>query len=462
MNREDPRTAAGLDRWRVQALHQAETGRYLREHPQSLRLAQRSEPHFLFGLPMHWMADWPVPTPLHVQHAQGSEVVCADGFRHADFCLGDTAAMFGHSPPPVAHALARQALQGLSSMLASWQTPDVGALLAERFGLARWQLTLSASDANRFALRWARAVTGRSKVLVFDGCYHGTVDDTLVDRAGDGSTVSRASLLGQPSAAAPSTVAVPFNDIDAVEQALAGGDVACLLCEPALTNCGLVLPRPGFMDAVQAACRRHDVIFILDETHTLSSGPGGYAGRHGLAPDMMVLGKAIAGGLPAAVYGFTDALARRMEQAKRGAAPGHSGIGTTLSANMLTMAALAASLAEVVTPRAYAHMLDEAEALEGALWALVRRHALPWCVTRLGARMELQFCTQPPVDAAQARAAMDEEVERALHLFLLNRRVLITPFHNMLLVAPTTGRRHRESLLAALDEFVTQCRCDAG
>lgn len=457
MNHEDTPSAAGLDRRRLREVMQVETQRYLREHPQSLRLAQRSEPHFLFGLPMHWMADWPLPAPLHVQHAQGSEVVCADGFRYTDFCLGDTAAMFGHSPPPVARALAHQSLQGLSSMLASWQTPDVGELLAARFGLPRWQITLSASDANRFALRWARAVTGRPKVLVFDGCYHGTVNDTLVDRAADGTTLSRASLLGQVHDAAASTVAVAFNNIAAVEQALARGDVACLLCEPALTNCGLVLPRPGFMEAVQAACRRHGVIFILDETHTLSSGPGGYAGQCGLSPDMMVLGKAIAGGLPAAVYGFTEALARRMEQAKREAPPGHSGIGTTLSANMLTMAALAASLAEVVTPQAYEHMLGEARALEHSLLALVHRHALPWCVTRLGARMELQFCTRAPTDAAEARAAMDDEVERALHLFLLNRRVLITPFHNMLLVAPTTTRRHGAALLAALDEFVARC-----
>ena len=458
MSHDAPRTAAGLDRRRVQEIHRAETERYLRDHPTSLRLAQASEPHFLFGLPMHWMADWPVPVPLHVRHAQGSEVECADGWRHVDFCLGDTAAMFGHSPPPVARALAQQALQGLSSMLPSMLTPEVGRLLAERFGLPRWQVTLSASDANRFALRWARAVTGRPKVLVFDGCYHGTVDDTLVDLDADGTTVRRASLLGQVHAATATTVAVPFNDIDAVEQALAVGDVACLLCEPALTNCGLVLPRPGFMEAVQAACRRHGVIFILDETHTLSAGPGGYARQSGLAPDMLVLGKAVAGGLPAAVYGFTEALAHRMEQARRDAPAGHSGIGTTLSANMLTMAALAASLAEVITPEAYERMLGEARALEQALQALVQRHALPWCVTRLGARMELQFCTQPPANAAQARAAMDDELERSLHLYLLNRRVLITPFHNMLLVAPTTGPRHRAALLSALEDFIVQCR----
>jgi glutamate-1-semialdehyde 2,1-aminomutase len=286
-------------------------------------------------------------------------------------------------------------------MLPSTLTAQVGCALSECFGLPRWQLTLSASDANRFALRWARAVTGRAKVLVFDGCYHGTVDDTLVDMDAQQRTLTRASLLGQVHDLSLGTVVVPFNDIDAVEQTLAGGDIACVLTEPALTNCGLVPPRPGYLARLQASCRRHGALLVLDETHTLSSGWGGHARGQGLAPDLLVVGKAIAGGLPCAVYGFTEALNARMEACKRAAPDGHSGIGTTLSASLLAMAALHANLAEVTTPAHYATMLASAAAIEQRLRETMRSAAVPWTVTRLGARMELQFCSEAPRNGQQ-------------------------------------------------------------
>jgi glutamate-1-semialdehyde 2,1-aminomutase len=235
-------------------LHDAEVRRFLDTHPRSRALAADSTAHWLYGLPMHWMRDWPTPQPLFVAEARGATLTCADGHRYADFCLGDTGAMFGHSPAPVARALAAQAARGLTAMLPAEVVPEVGGRLAAIFGLPRWQLALSATDANRFVLRWARAITGRRLVLVFEGCYHGTVDDTLVDRADDGRTLTRASLLGQVHDLALSTRVVPFNDLAAVEAALAGGEVAAVLTEPALTNCGLVPPQPGFLDGLQAAC----------------------------------------------------------------------------------------------------------------------------------------------------------------------------------------------------------------
>jgi glutamate-1-semialdehyde 2,1-aminomutase len=358
----------------------------------------------------------------------------------------------------VARAITAQAQRGLTAMLPSTLTAEVGRRLAECFGLPRWQITLSASDANRFVLRWARAVTGRRKVLVFDGCYHGTVDDTLVDMDAQQRTITRASLLGQVHDLALGTVVVPFNDIAAVDAALARGDVACVLTEPALTNCGLVPPRPGFLAQLQVACRRHGALLVLDETHTVSSGWGGHARVEGLSPDFIVVGKAVAGGLPCAVYGFTEAMNGRMEAAKRAAPDGHSGIGTTLSANLLAMAALHASLGEVMTAPAYDHMLATAAAIEERLRESLRQHGAPWTVTRLGARMELQFCTEPPADAAQARAAMDDDVERALHLWLLNRGIVITPFHNMLLVSPQTHAVDAQPLVAALGDFLSAVR----
>ena len=441
-----------------------ERDRFAARYPASAALADESRPHYLFGVPMHWMRDWPTPGPLAVRSALGHRLVTADGHELIDFCLGDSGAMFGHSPAPVAQAIAAQAAQGLTAMLPSMRTAAVGRRLAEVFGLPRWQVALSATDANRFALRWARAVTGRPKVLVFDGCYHGTVDDTLVDMAADDRgdpgrrwrTVTRHSLLGQVHDLAAGTVIVPFNDAQALRDVLVTGEIACVLTEPALTNCGLVLPATGFLHDVQQACRDTGTLLILDETHTLSAGWGGCTRTMGLAPDLLVAGKAIAGGLPCAVYGFTAALGDRMEAAKRAAPDGHSGIGTTLSASLLAMAALEANLSAVMTPATYADMLERAAQLESHLVAVIRRAGLPWCVTRLGARMELQFCAEPPRDAAAARAAFDDELERCLHLFQLNRGVLLTPFHDMLLVAPGVGERDIERVASNLEAFVTE------
>lgn len=439
---------------RVAALLAAERQRFVQAHPESRRLAAASAPHFLFGVPMHWMRDWPLPSPLFVREAQGSRLVCADGLAYTDFCLGDTGAMYGHSPAPVARALAEQAARGLTTMLPGTLLPEVGALLSQCFGLPRWQIVLSATDANRFVLRWARAITGRPKVLVFEGCYHGTVDDTLVDRADDGRALTRASLLGQVHDLALSTVVVPFNDEAALRTALARGDVACVLTEPALTNCGLVPPLPGFMAAVQAACRDTGTLLVLDETHTVSSGLGGWGRVHGLAPDMLVVGKAVAGGLPTAVYGFTDAVAARMEAAKAAAPDGHSGIGTTLAANVLQLAALRAQLAEVATPAAHARMEALAARLQAGLEGVLAAAGVPWCVTRIGARMELQYLPAPPRNGREAAAAMQDDWTACLHLYMLNRGVLITPFHHMLLVPPCASEADVDAVPPLLAQWL--------
>lgn len=431
-------------------LREREARRFLDQHPASRALAGQCAAHFLYGVPLHWMHDWSTPTPLFVREAQGAHFICADGHDYADFCLGDSAAMFGHSPPPVASAIAAQAQRGLATMLPSTDAAGVGLLLSERFGLPCWQLATTASDANRFLLRWARAVTGRRHILVFDGCYHGTVDDCLVDLGADG-THNRASLLGQVHDLSAYTRVVEFNDLAAVEAALADGQVACVLTEPALTNIGMVPPLPGFLAGVQALCRRHGSLLIMDETHTLSSGPGGACQAWGIEPDALVIGKAIAGGLPCAVYGFSADLATRMRLVKDAAPPGHSGIGTTLSGNPLSLAALRANLAEVMTEAAYAHMLALAEQLAEGLRAIIHSHHLDWCVTQLGARAELQFRAQTPRSGREAEAAFQPALERYLHLYLINRGVMITPFHNMTLVSPATQDADVERLLTAVD-----------
>ena len=429
--------------------------RFIEAHPNSRALAERAARHLLFGVPLHWMNDWSTPFALHVRQAQGAQLSDVDGHTLADFCLGDTGAMFGHAPPAVAAALSRQATRGYTTMLASEDAAWIGEELARRFGRPKWQFALSASDANRFLLRWVRAATGRQKLIVFNGCYHGTVDDVFVDLV-DGQPQQRDSLLGQVHDLTQHTRVIEFNDLAALEQALAAGDVACVLAEPVMTNIGMVLPESGFWAEAQRLIRAHGAVLVLDETHTISSGPGGYTQAHGLRPDALVLGKPVAGGLPCAVYGFSAELAERAMRAKREAPPGHSGIGTTLSANTLTLAAMRANLAEVMTAAAYAHMLALAQTLADGLRGVIASHKLAWCVTQVGARVEFQFAPVPPRNGGEAGAMLDTDLERIVHLYLLNRGVLITPFHNMMLICPQTTPADVQRLLAAFDDCLAE------
>jgi glutamate-1-semialdehyde 2,1-aminomutase len=445
--------------YKAQKIIKAERKRYLELHPRSIELSQRANQHFLYGVPMHWMNDWGTPVPLFVKHAQGAHFSCSDGVDYTDFCLGDTGSMFGHSPPAVAKAIKAQTNNGFTAMLPSTQAPAVGETLSDFFGLPFWQLATTATDANRFVLRWARAITNRKKLLVFDGCYHGTVDDTEVDVV-DGKTINRTSLLGQVYDLGLYTVAVPFNDLAAVEHELAKGDVACLLTEPALTNCGMVLPNAGFIEDLRALTTKYGSLLVLDETHTISTGRGGWAKNNHVTPDFLVVGKPIAGGLPAAAYGFSAEMAARMKTAKDSAPPGHSGIGTTLSGNLMTIAAIYATLAETATEAAYGHMLSLASLLEQQLSTSIKAHNLPWNITRLGARLELQFCENPPINANQARGAQNDILESAIHLYLLNRGVLLTPFHNMMLVCPVTSQDDVSKLIQAFNDCLKELTND--
>ena len=450
-------TRHGINWDKAQALQVAERNAFIARMPRSRELSAQAAGHLLFGVPLHWMNDWSTPFSLYVAAAQGARFTDADGHDYVDFCLGDTGAMFGHSPKPVADAIARQAQRGYTAMLPSEDGVWVAQELARRFGLPFWQFALSASDANRFAIRWARAITHRSQVLIFNGCYHGTVDDVFVDLE-DGQPQTRDSLLGQVYDITQHTRSVEFNDLAALEAALQDGEVACLLAEPAMTNIGMVLPQPGFWQAAQALCQRYGTLLLIDETHTISSGPGGYARAHGLQPDLLVVGKPVAGGVPCAVYGFSEQTARRAEEAKRTAPPGHSGIGTTLTANLLAMAAMRANLAEVMTDSAYQYMFGLAERLAAGLRGVIAQHGLPWCVTQIGARTEFQFTATSPQNGSEADKILDSELEHIVHLFLLNRGLLITPFHNMILVCPDTTATDVDRLVAAFGDFVQQVR----
>ncbi len=423
--------------------------------PKSRGLARRASAHFPHGVPMHWMRDWGTAFPLFVREAQGAELLDVDGHRYVDFCLGDTGAMFGHSPAPIAQAIAAQAGRGLTCMLPAEDTAAVGEGLAELFGLPWWQLTQTATDANRAVLKLAREVTGRSRILVFNHCYHGTVEETMVVRGPDGATLPRPGQVGRVQDFARSTVVVEFNDLDALTAALAPGDIACVLAEPAMTNAGMVLPQSGFLAALREACTRSGTLLAVDETHTLSAGRGGYARAAGIAADLLVCGKAIAGGLPCAVYGYGEAVAERLPASESRREPGHSGLGTTLSANPLALAALRASLAQLMTAENHAYMDRQAGHLAAALTAAFTARALPWRVARIGARLEFGRGAAPR-NASEALAWIDQPLQAAMHLFLLNRGFLLTPFHNMMLVSPATTFDHLERFLAVFDETLDE------
>lgn len=447
-------TASGISDSAIAVFNQRERQRFNERNPQSLALAERARHSLYGGVPMHWMSDWSTPSPLFVSRARGSRFHDVDGHEYVDFCLGDTGSMFGHSPEPIARALAEQAGNGLTTMLPGEDAVVAGELLAERFGLPFWQVATTATDANRFVIRWARAITGRKVLLVFDGCYHGTVDDVLV-RYQDGRTVHRGGLLGQARNLAKTSRAIPFNDLAALEAALARNDVAAVLCEPAMTNIGMVLPDPGYMQRLRELTRQYGSLLIIDETHTISTGPGGCTRAWALQPDFITLGKPIAGGVPCSVYGCSQEMAQAMRRAQQRASEtstghGHSGMGTTLSANALAMHCMRANLEQVMTPAAYAHMLPLAQRLAAGLRRIISERSLAWSVTELGARSEFQFCATPPKTGAEAEAAFHDSLQMALHLYLINRGILITPFHNMTLCCPDTSAEDVDRLIGTL------------
>ena len=448
-------TIAGIDTTRLATFAAREARRFAATRPRSKAAQQAGAGDYLDGVPLHWMKDWPMPHLPVVAKAQGARITDIDGYQIDDFCLGDTGSMFGHSPGPVAKAIRRQATRGLTYMLPTEDAFAAGRLLTERFGAFRWQIATTATDANRFALRVARAVTNRPKVLVFNGCYHGTVDETFVTLSG-GKTVTRPGLLGQFTDLSLSAVACEFNDLAAVEAALAQGDVAAILTEPVMTNSCMVLPDEGFHAALRDLATRFGALLIIDETHTISSGLGGYSRQHGLHPDIFVVGKCVAGGIPTAVWGLNDATAARYATVNAGRPSGHSGMGTTLSANPVQFTCLRATLSKVMTAENHARMDRLAARLASGLSAAISAHNAPWHVVRVGARVEFICAPGPLTNGAAAALAHMPQVEAAVHTALLNRGCLIAPFHNMMLISPATRKRQVDRLIAAFDEILTE------
>lgn len=428
-----------VDRERLTRLHEREAHRYVAEHPRSAQLHQRALASMPGGVPMVWMAKWPGPFPLYAASARGSHVTCVDGHDYVDLCLGDTAAMGGHSPAPTVQAVTAQLGAGMTLMLPVADAVVVAEELTRRFALPQWQFTLSATDANRHVLRYARHITGRAKVLVADYCYHGSVDETFATVDATGAVVPRRGAIGPPVPPSQTTAVVPFNDVDALDRSLAGGDIACVLMEPAMTNIGIVTPEPGYHDALRDLTRRYGALLVIDETHTWCAGPGGMTAAEHLSPDMVTIGKAIGGGIPAGAFGMSAELAERIHRSVELADVDVGGVGGTLAGNALSMAAMRATLTQVLDDVAFTSMLAMGQAWTAGVAGVLDAVGAPWHVTRLGARAEYAFAPTPPRHGAEAATAEDFDLSAYLHLYALNRGVLLTPFHNMALMAPTTA-----------------------
>ena len=426
------------DRERLDNLFREELNRFISTHPRSREQYETAQEALVSGVPMLWMAKWPGPYPIYVEHAKGAHFTDVDGLMYTDFCLGDTGAMSGHAPDPTVKAVQKQIAKGSTFMLPTPDAAENGRILSERFGMTKWQFTLSATDANRHMLRYSRHVTNRPKIAVHDYCYHGTVDETFAVMDDDGNTIPRRDNVGKPTELDKTTVVIPFNDLEAAERAFATGEVAAMLMEPALTNIGIVLPEPDYLKGMEELCLKYDVIWILDETHTLSAGPGGMTAKYGLNPDAVVLGKTIGGGVPVGAYGLTNELALRIASSLHLESIDIGGVGGTLAGNALSMAAVRATLTEVLTPKAFDKMEKLAELWVQNVQQVIDEYELPWQVSRIGGRGEYSFRSSAPRTGREAADADDFELQQYLQIHAINRGILMTPFHNMALMSPYT------------------------
>jgi glutamate-1-semialdehyde 2,1-aminomutase len=453
-------TESGVDRDRLAQLAARERAAFAERRPRSAAAYQRAD-HLFGRVPMTWMNKTAAGFPIYFDRARGNRITDVDGYEYLDFCLGDTGAMAGHSPEPVVEAVTRRlaGLGGATTMLPTEDAAIVAAELSRRFTVPYWSFALTATDANRWAIRLLRAVTGRSKILFHSYCYHGSVDESLIVVGPDGRGVSREGNVGAPTDVTGTSRVAEFNDLAGLERELAHGDVAAVLMEPALTNIGIVLPEPGYLAGVRELTRKYGTYLINDETHTFSAGPGGATAFWGLSPDVVTIGKAIGGGIPVGAYGLSAELAAALTGRADLDLVDMGGVGGTLAGNPVSMAATRACLEQVLTDAAFAGMIDTASAFASGLRKIIETYALPWSVSQLGARVEYRFADPAPRNGTESAARADAELEDFLHVYLANRGVLLTPFHNMALMAPqtTTGDvdRHHEIFSEALRELTT-------
>ena len=442
-----------INRSNLTALRKIEDQRFLENHKKSGELFAIAKDSMPNGVPMSWMSKWTGAYPVFVEEAKGASFVDVDGNTYIDFCLGDTGSMTGHSPDATVSAIREQVGRGLSAMLPTKDAAVVSTELAKRFGVALWQFTVSATDANRHVIRYARLITKKSKIIVIDRCYHGSVDETFATLDASGKTVSREGNIGAPIDLDKTTRVVPFNDLDAMEKALQQNDVAAILMEPAMTNVGIVLPLDGYLKAVEKLAKEFGAKLIIDETHTISVGPGGMTAQLGLQPDFLTIGKAIGGGFPTGAFGMSAEIAQAIKSQVELEVIDTGGVGGTLAANALSLAAMRATITKVLTEENFEKMIKLGTRWADGVEKVIEKYKLPWSVNRLGARAEYMFSAKSPKTGREAADAGDFELEQYIHLRMLNDGFLITPFHNMALISPDTTAADVDAHTQAFDKM---------
>jgi glutamate-1-semialdehyde 2,1-aminomutase len=448
-----------IDRTRLSQLFERERAEFVRTHPKS-KAAYEGASHLFGSVPMTWMNKKAGGFPIYLAGARGNRVTDIDGHEYIDFALGDTGSMAGHSAPAVVEAVIKRISEqgGLTTMLPTEDAEWVGAELTRRFGMDKWSFSLTATDANRWAIRLVRAITGRSKILFNAYCYHGSVDEALIVVGPDGHGMSRPGNVGSPVDVTETSRVAEFNDLEMLERELANGDVAAVLMEPALTNIGIVLPEPGYLQGVRELTRKYGTLLMIDETHTFSAGPGGMTKRDGLEPDVLIIGKAIAGGIPTGTYGLSAEFAARVLERTDLDLIDMGGVGGTLAGNPLQVAAMRATLEKVLTDEAFETMIATATVFTEGVQSVIDRYDLPWAINQLGARAEYRFAKPYPRTGTAAFESADGELEDYIHLYLANRGIMITPFHNMALMGPTTTvadvEEHHKHFEACIKELV--------
>ena len=442
-----------INRSNLTALRKIEDQRFLETHKKSGELFAVAKDSMPNGVPMSWMSKWPGAYPVFVEEAKGASFVDVDGNTYIDFCLGDTGSMTGHSPDATVSAIREQVGRGLSAMLPTKDAAVVSTELAKRFGVALWQFTVSATDANRHVIRYARLITKKSKIIVIDRCYHGSVDETFATLDTAGKTVSREGNIGAPIELDKTTRVVPFNDLDAMKKALQKNDVAAILMEPAMTNVGIVLPLDGYLKAVEKLAKEFGAKLIIDETHTISVGPGGMTAQLGLQPDFLTIGKAIGGGFPTGAFGMSAEIAQAIKSQVELEVIDTGGVGGTLAANALSLAAMRATITKVLTEENFEKMIKLGTRWADGVEKVIEKYKLPWSVNRLGARAEYMFSAKSPKTGREAADAGDFELEQYIHLRMLNDGFLITPFHNMALISPDTTAADVDAHTQAFDKM---------
>ena len=447
-----------IDRNRLADLLVRERNLYQQRNPESQALYGQARN--LFGrVPMTWMNKWSGGFPLYFKTAHGNRIVDVDGHEYIDFALGDTGAMAGHSPLASTSAITSRIVidGGITTMLPTADAQWVGAELTRRFGLPLWSFTLTATDANRWAIRLARLATGKSKILVFSYCYHGSVDEIFAVPNAQGVAVARPGNVAPPVPLEQTTRVVEFNDLEALERELAHGDVAAILAEPAMTNIGIVLPQPGYLAGMRKLATQYGALLMIDETHTFSAGPGGMTMRDGLEPDIFIIGKSIGAGIPSGAYGLTHEVAQKILQHPEADIIDVGGVGGTLAGNPLSLAAMKATLESVLTDEAFEYMVQLCDSYTSDVQALIERYEMPWSISQIGARAEYRFTTPAPANGTESATAADDELDEYMHLYMCNRGILMTPFHNMALMCPDTSQedvdQHAELFEQALADL---------